>query len=55
MELPRYDDGGGPAGVEDSADDEGGGPAGVVEEVSSKLYDLALRGLSGVEGCGLDE
>jgi hypothetical protein len=30
VELPRYDDGGGPAGVKDPADD-GGGPAGVVE------------------------
>ena len=54
-ELPRNDDGGGPAGVNDPVD-EGGGPAGVVEgfEAPNKpllpLFDL----LSGVAG-GLEE
>lgn len=31
LELPKTDDGGGPAGVKDPADEGGGGPAGVVE------------------------
>lgn len=55
-ELPRNDDGGGPAGVKDPEDD-GGGPAGVVEgfeapkeKILLPLFDF----LSGVAG-GLEE
>jgi hypothetical protein len=57
MELPRNDDGGGPAGVNDPDDDGGGGPAGVVEGFEAPnenrllpLFDF----LSGVNG-GLEE
>lgn len=56
MELPKYEEGGGPAGVNDPFD-EGGGPAGVVEGFDAPngklllpLFDL----LSGVDG-GLEE
>lgn len=54
-ELPRYEDGGGPAGVKD-ADDEGGGPAGVVEACAAKEKTLSPwpDRLSGVDG-GLEE
>jgi len=62
IELPKIDEGGGPAGVKEPAD-EGGGPAGVVEGFEPPnekpllpllpLFDL----LSGVEGGprGLEE
>lgn len=57
MELPRTDEGGGPAGVYDP-DDEGGGPAGVVDGFEAaeenKLLPL-FDFLSGVDGCGLEE
>ena len=55
-ELPRYDDGGGPAGVKD-ADEEGGGPAGVVEGFEAanvKILSPLPDRLSGVDG-GLEE
>lgn len=56
IELPKKDDGGGPAGVND-ADEEGGGPAGVVEgfvvpNLNGPFPLLAL--FSGVDG-GLEE
>ena len=57
-ELPKTDEGGGPAGVKDLA--EGGGPAGVVEGFVPKVEKLSSRlpvrfwRLPGVEG-GLDE
>jgi hypothetical protein len=57
IELPRTDEGGGPAGVNDP-EDEGGGPAGVVDGFEAakenkllSLFDL----LSGVDGSGLEE
>jgi hypothetical protein len=58
IELPKTDDGGGPAGVND-LDEEGGGPAGVVEgfefakeNILLPLFDF----FSGVEGPnGLEE
>jgi hypothetical protein len=56
IELPRKDDGGGPAGVNEPVD-EGGGPAGVVdgfEAPNGKLLLLLLDLLSGVDG-GLEE
>lgn len=55
IELPRIEDGGGPAGVKDPAE-EGGGPAGVVEGLfeAPKIFLLLLGFLSGVAG-GLEE
>jgi hypothetical protein len=56
-ELPRYDDGGGPAGVKDRVDD-GGGPAGVVEGFEAPKEKMLLPWpdrLSGVDGAGLEE
>lgn len=56
IELPKKDDGGGPAGVKEPAD-EGGGPAGVVdgfEAAKEKPLLPLLDRLSGVDG-GLDE
>lgn len=57
MELPRKDEGGGPAGVNDPDEEGGGGPAGVVEGFEAPkekgllpFFDF----LSGVAG-GLDE
>src|ERR1700694_1295814 len=55
-ELPKTDEGGGPAGVKEPADD-GGGPAGVVEGLDApKEYCLApaVELLPGVEG-GLED
>ena len=57
VELPRYDDGGGPAGVKDPADD-GGGPAGVVEgfeAAKEKMLPPWPDRLSGVDGVGVEE
>jgi hypothetical protein len=54
IELPRTDDGGGPAGVNDPAE-EGGGPAGVVEGFERlNIFLPLLDFLSGVDG-GLEE
>lgn len=53
IELPKADDGGGPAGVNDPVDD-GGGPAGVVEGFAPNEKAL-VDFLSGVEGAGLEE
>lgn len=56
IELPRNEEGGGPAGVKVPADD-GGRPAGVFEGLAPKLNVLSapfLDRLSGVEG-GLEE
>ena len=54
IELPRIEDGGGPAGVKDPAE-EGGGPAGVVEGFDKPNIFLPLLDLlSGVDG-GLEE
>ena len=54
IELPRIEDGGGPAGVKDPAE-EGGGPAGVVEGFETPNIFLPLLDfLSGVDG-GLEE
>ena len=56
IELPRNDDGGGPAGVNDP-DEEGGGPAGVVEGFEApneKRFFPLLDLWAGVEG-GLEE
>ncbi len=52
IELPKTEDGGGPAGVKEPVE-EGGGPAGVVEGFAPKEKPL-LDLLSGVEG-GLEE
>jgi len=53
MELPKTDDGGGPAGVKEPAE-EGGGPAGVVEGFVAPEKNGLLDFLSGVVG-GLEE
>jgi hypothetical protein len=53
IELPKIDDGGGPAGVYDPAED-GGGPAGVVEGFVAPNENGLPEFLSGVDG-GLDE
>jgi len=53
-ELPKTDEGGGPAGVNDPAD-EGGGPAGVVDRFEApkeNFFEASRR--SGVDG-GLEE
>jgi len=55
-ELPKIEDGGGPAGVKDAVE-EGGGPAGVVDGLEAPKANplLPFCGVrSGVEG-GLDE
>jgi hypothetical protein len=54
LELPRKDEGGGPAGVNDPAEDGGGGPAGVVEGFESPKENCLPSFRSGVDG-GLDE
>jgi hypothetical protein len=57
VELPRKDEGGGPAGVNDFAED-GGGPAGVVEGFEAAKEKMLLPWpdrLSGVDGAGLEE
>lgn len=57
VELPRYDNGGAPAGVKDPVDD-GGGPAGVVEgfeAAKEKILPPWPDRLSGVDGAGLEE
>jgi hypothetical protein len=53
MELPKTDEGGGPAGVYEPAED-GGGPAGVVEGLVAPKANALLDFLSGVDG-GLEE
>lgn len=55
-ELPKTDEGGGPAGVNEPADD-GGGPAGVVEGLDApkgNCVTLSLELLLGVDG-GLED
>jgi len=57
IELPRTDEGGGPAGVKEPAD-EGRGPAGVVEGLDAPKENCPAPFLvrrSGVDGRGLDE
>ena len=54
MELPKTDEGGGPAGVYEPAED-GGGPAGVVEGFVAPKEKALLDFFSGVEGGGLEE
>lgn len=55
VELPRNDDGGGPAGVKEPAEEGGGGPAGVVEPLESPKNCLEpFCDLFGVDG-ELDE
>lgn len=53
VELPKMDEGGGPAGVYEPAED-GGGPAGVVEGFVAPNEKGLLDFLSGVAG-GLEE
>lgn len=57
IELPKTDEGGGPAGVNEPVDD-GGGPAGVVEGFvapKEKLWPDLLSGVDGGDGGGLEE
>ena len=55
VELPRKEEGGGPAGVKEPADDGGGGPAGVVEPCESpKRFLESCCDRFGVDG-GLEE
>jgi hypothetical protein len=54
MELPKTEDGGGPAGVYEPAED-GGGPAGVVEGFAAPKRNALPEFFSGVDGGGLDE
>lgn len=49
MELPKTDEGGGPAGVYEPAED-GGGPAGVVEGFVVPKENALTGFLSGVDG-----
>ena len=53
MELPKTEEGGGPAGVYEPAED-GGGPAGVVEGFVAPKEKALVDFLSGVDG-GLEE
>jgi hypothetical protein len=57
IELPKKDEGGGPAGVKDPDDEGGGGPAGVVEGFEAPKENGLLpffEFFSGVAG-GLEE